>query len=127
MRPGTATRELWEGEINAHTGRCASSRCCWPPPTRRARLAGSLNLPGKITLSWIPGRAGSVGRGAGGCIHPPELPAGQSENQVRCVDDQAIRRKETEVLGQSAEAAGCRLAAVAPRWPPGRAGVRSSS
>ena len=40
---------------------------------------------------------------------------------------EAIRRKETEVLGQSAEAAGCRLAAVAPRWPPGRAGGRAGA
>lgn len=55
---------------------------CLPP---RARLAGSLNLLGKVALSWIPGRVGGMGRGAGGCIRPPELPAGQSENQVRCV------------------------------------------
>ena len=40
---------------------------------------------------------------------------------------EAIRRKETEVLGQRAEAAGCRLAAVAPRWPPGRAGRRAGA
>ena len=31
---------------------------------------------------------------------------------------EAIRRKEAEVLGQRAEAAGCRLAAVNPRWAP---------